>query len=151
LGYLLGTVFGAGLVPKIPGTMGTLAAIPLVGFLAERGWVLSLGCSVVVLGVGTWAASVVGEHSGKHDDQRIVIDEFLGYQITMLGVEFDWQKALVGLILFRLFDIVKPQPVRWVDQKVQSPLGVMLDDVLAGAYAWATLNLLLAIAKGVGP
>jgi phosphatidylglycerophosphatase A len=132
---LLATSLGAGLSPKAPGTMGTLTAIPLA-------WALSLlpawaffVATVVVTAVGTFAASRFVAATGTQDDQRIVIDEVAGYLLTLWLVPKTWLHLGLAFVLFRVFDIWKPQPVRWVDDHVHGGWGVMADDLAAGVYA----------------
>ena len=79
--------------------------------------------------------------SGKH----IVWDEFVGYLITMMAAPAGWLWVIVGFFLFRFFDVVKPWPVRKVDREVQGGWGIMLDDILAGVYAWLTLQILVTL------
>ncbi len=135
LSTIIATSFGAGFVPKAPGHSGTLTAVPLAWWLGHfRPWGYSAGLIVVCV-VGTWAAEQFGRRSGREDDQRIVIDEVAGYLVTLWPVATDAVNLTMGFVLFRLFDIWKPQPVRWLDRHVPGGLGVMLDDLAAGVYA----------------
>jgi phosphatidylglycerophosphatase A len=136
---LVATSMGAGLLPKAPGTWGTLTAVPLAWFLARQGrWALVAGLVVVSL-IGWWAGELYGRASGKEDDQRIVIDEVAGYLMTLLLVPVTPVNLILAFILFRLFDITKPPPVRQLDQHIGGGLGVMVDDLAAGVYAAAIL------------
>ena len=76
-------------------------------------------------------------------DSGIVWDEFVGYWLTMAAVPFSWEAALWGFVVFRVFDILKPWPIRWADRRVAGGFGIMIDDVLAGIYAWSTIHLWL--------
>ncbi len=136
---VIATWFGLGLSPKAPGTCGTLGAIPLAWALDKLGLLGFIGGLVVVTAVGTWAAHVFVTASGRDDDQRIVVDEVAGYLVTLLPVAHTPVHLALAFVLFRLFDITKPQPVRWVDRNVGGGFGVMADDLAAGVYAAAVL------------
>lgn len=132
---LLAFGFGSGLAKKMPGTLGTLAAIPL--------YLLLMQTPVAVYGIFTLLSVVFGilicEQASKkldvHDFGGIVWDEIAGFLITMIGLPSSWQSLLAGFVLFRLFDIVKPWPIKWLDKHVEGGLGIMMDDVLAGVFA----------------
>lgn len=132
---LIATVLGAGLVPKVPGSCGTLMAVPLAYLLMGCGRPWLLGGLLVVTGVGTWAADRYCEATGKQDNQQIVIDEVAGYLLTMVAVPRSGLNLLLGFLLFRLFDIWKPGPVRLIDRRVHGGFGVMADDLAAGVLA----------------
>ena len=134
--------FGSGLSPKAPGTMGTLAAIPLYLLLAK---LPLIGYALVVLVsfiVGCWLCGEAAKRLGVHDFGGIVWDEFVGYWITMFAAPAGWLWIAEGFVLFRVFDIWKPWPIRVADQQVHGGLGIMLDDVLAGIYAGLALQAL---------
>ncbi len=139
---LLATWFGSGLSPKAPGTMGTIASMvlwaPLV--MLDTPWWARVVAVVVVFVVGVAASNAVVASRGE-DPQLIVIDEVAGMGITLILASSSWLSLVVGFALFRLFDIWKPWPVRWADRQVKGGLGVMLDDVLAGVYAFGFLVL----------
>ncbi len=127
--------FGSGLVKKMPGTMGTVAAIPIyLIFIQAELWVYSVLTVFSVL-IGFVICGRAADLLGEHDFGGIVWDEIAGFLITMWLVPFSWYSVLVGFALFRFFDIVKPWPIKWVDQKVDGGLGIMLDDVMAGIMA----------------
>lgn len=133
--------FGSGLVKKAPGTMGTLAAIPLYLLCVQFDvWIYALLTLIATI-VGVWICAVAAKKLNEHDYGGIVWDEVAGYLITMLFVPYSWQAMLIGFALFRLFDIVKPQPIKWIDAKVTGGLGIMLDDVLAAIFAGLLLRL----------
>lgn len=138
--HLLSFGFGSGLAPKAPGTFGTLAAVPL--YLLLSGVSLPVYLAVVLLGalLGIWLCGYTAHHLGEHDHPSIVWDEVVGYFITMIAAPAGWLWLLLGFLLFRLFDILKPWPIRWVDRHVHGGFGIMLDDVLAGAMAWLVLQ-----------
>jgi phosphatidylglycerophosphatase A len=134
--------FGSGLAKKAPGTFGTVAAIPMYCLFAQTDlWMYSV-LSVIVTVAGIWICGLAAEKLGEHDYGGIVWDEIAGLLITMWLVPFTWQTLTAGFVLFRLFDIIKPWPIRWIDQKVHGGLGIMLDDVLAGIFAGGVLWLL---------
>jgi phosphatidylglycerophosphatase A len=131
---LIATSFGSGFAPKGPGTAGTLTAIPMAWGLARLGWWGYLAGLLVITAVGTWAASVFVQTTGTDDDQRIVVDEVAGYLLTLAPVAKTPVALALAFVLFRLFDIWKPWPVRWVDRTVGGGFGVMADDLAAAVY-----------------
>lgn len=133
--------FGSGLLPKAPGTWGTLAAIPLYLLLAELplGWYLGVTAALFLLGIPVCGR--VGRELGVHDHGAIVWDEVVGFLVTMCAVPAQWPWILAGFLLFRLFDILKPWPIGPVDRRVGGGLGVMADDLLAGLMACGVLQL----------
>jgi phosphatidylglycerophosphatase A len=131
--------FGSGLARKAPGTLGTAAAIPLYWLLIQSGLPIYSVSTVVATLAGIWICGIAADKLGEHDFSGIVWDEVAGYLITMWLVPFSWKALLLGFVLFRIFDILKPWPIRWIDQKVQGGLGIMLDDVVAGIFAGALL------------
>lgn len=138
---LLAFGFGSGLSPKAPGTFGTIAALPFVFWLQASplyvyGLVLLIGFAV-----GVYLCEHASRVMGVHDHGGIVWDEFIGLWLTMLAVPHGWPWLLAGFLLFRLFDIAKPWPIGWLDKKVSGGFGIMIDDVLAGVYAWLILQL----------
>lgn len=139
---LIATSFGSGLAPKAPGTFGTLTAVPLAYALSfAPNWAFWLAAFLVTV-IGTWAASRFCAATGMHDDQRIVVDEVAGYLVTLLATARTPVHLALAFILFRLFDIWKPPPVRYIDDHVKGGFGVMADDLAAGVYGAAVLWLL---------
>ena len=133
--------FGSGLAKKAPGTMGTLAAIPVYYLFAQADiWVYSL-LTVCVSVLGVFICGVAAEKLGEHDFGGIVWDEIAGYLITLWLVPLTWQTIIVGFALFRFFDILKPWPIKWLDQHVHGGFGIMIDDVLAAVFAGFLLFL----------
>ena len=145
-GIVIGTALGAGFSPVAPGTCGTLVAIPLWWALTGLPLWLYLVALAGIFAAGTWAARVTGEAYGEIDHQRIVIDEVAGYLVTMALARPTIHALAAGFVLFRTFDIAKPWPVGWADRNVKNSLGVMLDDLLAGAYALAIMSCLRVLA-----
>jgi phosphatidylglycerophosphatase A len=139
---LLATWWGVGFSPRAPGTAGTVAAIPLVLLLSLLPWWAYLLC---VLGIASLACWVAGEAElifQEQDCQRIVIDEAVGFLVTMAALPPQWPYLLAGFLSFRAFDIIKPPPIRFLERKVRGGYGVVLDDVLAGVYAHICLRIL---------
>ncbi|MGD8117518.1 phosphatidylglycerophosphatase A [Vibrio sp. TRT 29B02] len=145
--HLLATGFGSGLSPIVPGTMGTLAAIPFYLLLVQLPLPLYLVALVVACIIGVKICQVTSDDMGVHDHGSIVWDEFAGFWITMLVVPvlnlsaYDWKWLLTGFVLFRFFDMVKPWPIGWLDKRVHGGLGIMLDDIVAGVMAGVALYL----------
>jgi phosphatidylglycerophosphatase A len=133
--------FGSGLAKKAPGTFGTVAAIPVYWLFVQSGFLFYSVLTVIVTVTGIWICGIAAEKLDEHDFGGIVWDEIAGYLITMWLVPFSWQAAALGFVLFRIFDILKPWPIKWIDQKVHGGLGIMLDDVLAAVFAGALLVL----------
>ncbi len=135
--------FGSGLTKKMPGTSGTIAAIPVYLLLIQANIWLYCLLTVFVTIIGVWICGRAAKKLGEHDFGGIVWDEIAGFLITMSLVSFSWVAVLKGFILFRIFDILKPWPIKWIDQKVDGGLGIMLDDVLAGAIAAVILYFIV--------
>ncbi len=141
LANLVATFFYVGLIPKAPGTFGTLAAIPLFYLLTFTPLYLYLGITVIIILVSVWASKIVEEVYNKEDPQQIVADEVCGYLVTMILVPPTIANIFLGFLLFRFFDIAKPYPVRKFE-KLPGGWGVVIDDVAAGVYACVSLHIL---------
>jgi phosphatidylglycerophosphatase A len=143
IAILIATAGGAGYSPIGPGTCGTLVTVPIAWWCRSMGMLPYLGLVTLVALIGIWAAGEADRAWGKHDSQRIVIDEVAGYLLTMALVDRGSGWALAaGFLVFRLLDIAKPGPIRWLDRHVKGGLGVMLDDLVAGAVgAFVLLGL----------
>jgi len=147
---LLATWFGSGLLPKAPGTWGSLAALPPAWLLhTTTGWVgLAVGALVAFV-VGIWAANGYTAKLGGDDPGPVVIDEVAGLWLTLLPAAYfaplspDFVTYGAAFVLFRLADIFKPWPVSWADSRIKGGLGIMLDDLLAGIYAGLVLTLII--------
>ena len=138
---LLATFFYVGKVPKAPGTFGTLAAIPLWFAMTKLNPIFYMAITFAIVILGIFISEAYERTLKIHDSKTIVIDEVAGFLITMVWLPVTWQSLVLGFLLFRFFDIVKPGPIKLIDQKVKGGAGVMLDDVAAGIIA----NLLLQI------
>ena len=133
---------GAGLAPAAPGTFGTLVAIPLALVLrAFFGDVEFIAAIVVLSGVGAWASQVAGRNLGESDHGAIVIDEIAAFLLVLFFVGPDWVRVAFAFLVFRLFDIWKPPPIRQLDAAIKNGVGVMLDDLLAAAYTLVVFAL----------
>ena len=142
--HFLALGFGSGLAPKAPGTFGTVAALPLVILLSlYTSFSVYLTLTIIACVVGIWICGKTADDMQVHDDSSIVWDEVAGMLITMLAVPLSWQTLLAGFVLFRLFDILKPWPIGYLDKHVDGGFGIMIDDVLAGVFALAALQLAL--------
>ncbi len=137
---LLAFGFGSGLSPKAPGTMGTVAAVPLYLLLAQLP--LTWYTAVVIAAglIGLYLCGRSGSELEVEDHPGIVWDEFVGLWITMWAVPVTPLWILAGFVVFRVFDIWKPWPISWMDREIKGGLGVMLDDVCAGIAACAVLH-----------
>lgn len=137
------TVFGLGYAPKAPGTFGTLGAVLLLGlclhFNINYSWPIQIAVILLSSLLGIISTNKVISEWGD-DPSRVVIDEFAGYLLGMLLIPLSWTNILLGLILFRFFDILKPLGIRKIDDNVKGGLGVMLDDILAGVYTLICLQ-----------
>ncbi len=133
---MLATWFGAGLLPVMPGTWGSLAALPCAWAIRSSWGIPGLAvATAIVLAVGCWAAGIVAKASRVNDSDAIVIDEVAGQWLVLLPAPLDPLPYAAAFVLFRIFDIWKPWPVRWADRNVEGGLGIMLDDLLAAGYA----------------
>ncbi len=136
--------FGSGLAPKAPGTFGTLAAIPVFFLLTMlMPTPLHYAIAVIIMGLaGIYICGKTADDVGVHDHPAIVWDEFVGFFITMFMVPVSWQSILLGFLLFRVFDILKPWPISYIDKKMTGGAGIMFDDVLAGVFALVIMQLI---------
>lgn len=141
--YFIAFGFGSGLMPVAPGTWGTLAALPLYLLMMHTSPMVYALMTLLAFAFGVWVCGKVAHELGVHDYGGIVWDEIVGYLLTMFLAPPGLVWMLLGFGLFRLFDIWKPQPIRWIDKRVQGGLGIMLDDVVAAIPACAILQLIV--------
>lgn len=140
---LISTWFGVGLLRPAPGTLGSLAAIPVGYAIAYFGGFIALAIAAVLLFViGTLAADRYGKKSGVKDDQCIVVDEVIGLWIAAIPAETNIHFWCAAFVLFRIFDIYKPWPASYFDKRAGSGFDVLMDDVVAGIYAMMGVALL---------
>jgi phosphatidylglycerophosphatase A len=132
---VIATWFGAGLLPRAPGTWGSLAALPFAWIIAYAGgWIALMVATILVFALGVWAADRAAKETGVQDPGSIVIDEVAGQWMTLIPIGTDPLAFLIGFILFRAADIFKPWPASWADRTVKGGIGIMLDDMLAAVY-----------------
>ena len=159
IGWIIATWFGSGLLPKAPGTWGSLAALPFAYIISAYSgpYVLIFG-TVTLFFIGTWASNKVEKSTQVKDPGFIVVDEVVGQWIALLPLSFLYNFldpdlsyffivpiAAVAFLTFRIFDIWKPWPIKHVENNIPGGLGIMLDDVIAGIYA-----LIITSALAVG-
>ena len=142
--WLIATWFGCGFSPKAPGTVGAIAAILIAWPLTRAGFghYSFLILSLAALYPAIAAAGIVARESGRKDPQIVVVDEVLGQWLTLAGApRLNPRSLFLGLLLFRIFDILKPPPVRLIEQ-IPGGAGIVLDDMMAGVYAALVLFVL---------
>ncbi|MGF1870340.1 phosphatidylglycerophosphatase A [Photobacterium indicum] len=138
--HFLATGFGSGLSPIIPGTMGTVASIPLYLLIVQLPFAAYILITIVAAVIGITICQKTSDDMGVHDHGSIVWDEFVGFWITMaIAPVVNWQWILAGFVLFRFFDMIKPWPISWLDKHVHGGFGIMVDDILAGFMAMICL------------
>ncbi|MDH3981130.1 MAG: phosphatidylglycerophosphatase A [Gammaproteobacteria bacterium] len=135
--------FGSGMAPVAPGTAGTVVAIPIYLLMQPLALMPYLAVVLLLFLGGIALCAHTANRLGVHDHPGIVWDEIVGYLVTMTFAPAGWQWVAAGFVLFRLFDIVKPWPIRWCDRKVHGGFGIMLDDLIAGVFAAAVLQGLI--------
>ncbi len=144
---LLATWFGTGLLPRAPGTWGSLAAVPFAWAIARLGgWSALALASAAIFALGWWAVRRTLASDQASDPGYVVIDEVAGQWITLIPAPLDPFAYAVGFVLFRVADIFKPWPARWADRHVPGALGVMLDDLLAALYGFMAMLIYRYIA-----
>jgi phosphatidylglycerophosphatase A len=142
----IATVLGLGLAPFAPGTVGSAAGLVLWAALPKTdGW---LGLAIIAVAVvGTWAAGVAERRYQVRDPGAVVIDEVLGMLITLFAIRPGWRLALVGFVLFRLFDVIKPYPSNRLE-RLPGGIGIMADDAMAAVYANIGLRAIMLLLPG---
>lgn len=143
--HFLAIGLGSGAAPKAPGTWGTVMAAVLYIPLVQLGLIPFLIVIALSAVAGVYICGKTSKDWGVHDHGGIVWDEFVGFWITMIAVPFTWYWLLLGFLLFRLFDIWKPWPIKYFDKQVQGGLGIMLDDVIAGIFSLVILQLIIQV------
>ena len=144
--HFLGLGFGSGLVPLMPGTFGSLAAIPLILAMSVLSieWFIAMTILATIMGVRF--CQKTSDALKLHDHGSIVWDEIAGMMVVFIAVPITFTSLVLGFVLFRFFDILKPWPIRVFDQKVHGGIGIMLDDIVAGAMACLCLHLIMHFA-----
>lgn len=148
IALVIATAGGVGYVPRAPGTAGALVGLAVHLLLVDQPAVVQVGVFVAVCVVGTWAAAAAASHFGRPDPGQVVIDEVAGQLATLLLLDVGISGLLVGFLLFRLFDIVKPWPANRLES-LHGGLGIMADDVMAGLYGWGVLWMIVTLVPGL--
>jgi phosphatidylglycerophosphatase A len=138
----LATGFFIGTVPFAPGTFGSIIGLPICFLISRLDILIAVICTILFIFFAIWMAAVAEKVLKKKDAGEIVIDEIAGLIVTFIGIPFTLKTVIVGFIIFRAFDILKPFPIGTLERKVAGGPGIVLDDVLAGLYA----NLILRLA-----
>jgi phosphatidylglycerophosphatase A len=138
----LATGFFIGTVPFAPGTFGSIIGLPICFLISRLDILIAVSCTILFILFAIWTAEVAEKVLKKKDAGEIVIDEIAGLIVTFIGIPFTLKTVIVGFIIFRAFDILKPFPIGLLEKKVAGGPGIVLDDVLAGLYA----NLILRLA-----
>jgi len=141
--HFLAFGFGSGATSVAPGTVGTLAALIPYYFMQQLSQPAYLLMLVVTALLGIYLCGKTARDIGVHDHGGIVWDEFVGMWLTMFAAPSGWLWVVIGFVLFRFFDIVKPMPIGWLDKRVHGGTGIMLDDIVAGSFAWVCLQLIV--------
>ena len=143
--FFLAFGFGSGFSPKAPGTVATLVAIPFhLVFVNFPPWLHGTIISLAFI-LGIWICGKTADYLGVHDHEGIVWDELVGYWVTMFLLPANWFWIILGFIVFRILDILKPWPIKLIDSKIPGGAGIMLDDLAAGIMGAAFLNALLVL------
>lgn len=140
--HLIALSGGVGLIPLAPGTFGALVGLPLGLALAAAGPVVAAALVLLTGLIGIWACDATARAAGVHDHQSIVFDETWAMAAVIAFAPPGFLSLAVGFVAFRLFDIAKPWPIRWIDRQVGGGFGIMLDDALAAVYALAVVLVL---------
>ncbi len=142
--HFLAFGLGSGAAPVAPGTFGTLAAVLIYLALPSMGWMWYLLMLLLTFVAGIWLCGKTADDIGVHDHGGIVWDEFVGLWLTMFLAPPGWVWLVLGFVLFRVFDVLKPWPIRWLDRRVAGGFGIMIDDILAGIFALLCLQIAAA-------
>ena len=139
--HILAFGFGTGLAPFAPGTVGSLLGVLLAWLTLDLGLIAQIGVAIGLSVAGIWICGESARRLGIHDHGGIVWDEIAGMYVTLLVAPFTLSAWILGFLLFRAFDIVKPWPIRDLDHRLGGGLGIMLDDLVAALYAAILLAL----------
>ncbi|MBN1275916.1 MAG: phosphatidylglycerophosphatase A [Deltaproteobacteria bacterium] len=139
---IISTWFGVGLFPEAPGTLGTIAAIPFIILLDFAGKWYSTFFLIFLAAVGIWAAGRSQDLLGRKDPKEVVVDEVAGIFLTMCLLQVSWLTLALGFAFFRIFDILKPYPIKRIE-KFRGGFGIVMDDLFAGLYAFVAVKIVL--------
>ncbi len=140
--YFIAFGLGSGLMPFAPGTFGTLFAIPFYILLRPLSLPVYLLFIIAFIIFSSWICNYVSRKTHTHDHPGMCIDEFAGFFVTMINAPHSWEWVVLGFILFRIFDIWKPGPIRHLDKTVHGGFGMVLDDVVAGVFSMLIIQIL---------
>jgi len=144
--HLLSFGFGSGLAKRAPGTFGTLAAFPLFWLLQPRlSDAMFLAFLVLAFATGVLICDITGKALGAEDYGGIVWDEIVAFMLVLYFTPAGWRWSLLAFVLFRIFDILKPPPIKYFDSNWHGGLGVMFDDLLAAGYALLCLSIIKTV------
>ena len=146
----LASGFGLGMIPKAPGTFGTFLGIPIFYFITNRQNIQSLLFIFFFSLAACVVAELAGPLFGKTDSPHIVIDEVAGFIVTVCWLPMTWQTILIGFIIFRILDITKPGPIRFVEKRIPGGIGVVADDVVAGIIGNIILQIIYSQTDWLG-
>nr|WP_297349684.1 phosphatidylglycerophosphatase A [uncultured Glaciecola sp.] len=141
--HFLALGFGSGLVPMMPGTFGSLSALPLLFAMSFVSLEVFIFITVISSLVGIYLCGKTARDLKMHDHGSIVWDEIAGMMVTFIAIPLNPLSLLLGFLLFRFFDILKPWPISVLDRRVHGGFGIMIDDIVAGAIACASLHGIL--------
>ncbi|MBE8163288.1 MAG: phosphatidylglycerophosphatase A [Bdellovibrionaceae bacterium] len=143
LPYFIVTLGGVGNLPKAPGTWGSLVALPSIFYLSSQSWVMQITFILLLflLSLVFIKKYLVSSHCPNQDPKEVVIDEFLGMHIAVLGFPFHFSLIATAFLLFRCLDIIKPFPIGFVDKNIKGAFGILLDDILAALVTWSILRV----------
>jgi phosphatidylglycerophosphatase A len=142
---VLSSWFGSGLAPVAPGTFGTLAAVAPVAVMKYLGGTTETVFFIVLVSIALWSSQVARDRMGMEDPPDVVIDEAAGFCLSVFLLPLSVLVLCLGFLLFRLFDILKPFPIGMIDRKMKGALGIVLDDIVAGAFANIAARIVLAL------
>ena len=145
IALVLAIWFGAGLLPGMPGTFGTLGALPLYFVIVALGNGYKIMSIAIIVGGAIWSSWRAQCVLGRGDAREIVIDEVAGFLLTTVFFPFTWLALVAGFCLFRFFDVLKPPPIKKIERIARGGLGIVLDDVVASAYAFVCVWLVLYV------
>jgi phosphatidylglycerophosphatase A len=141
--HFLALGFGSGLIPLMPGTFGSLAAVPLLIAMSYVNLYVFVGVTIISFLVGIYLCGKTANDMRMHDHGSIVWDEIAGMMVCFIAVPISPLTLIVGFVLFRFFDILKPWPIRVFDKKVHGGFGIMIDDIVAGVMACLCLHAIV--------
>lgn len=143
LDYFFAFGFGLGKIKVMPGTFGTLGAIPIYLLIHDLNPVWYITICLILFGYGIYICGIAEDNSGIKDNPSIVWDEIVGFLFALFAVPFSVSWIALSFIIFRVFDIFKPWPIKVIEKKMSGGLAIMLDDLMAALYSWLIVQILL--------